>query len=142
MILLYLDRQKGSLDQDSDEKRIGYVCYKCSVVGVLNVARKVYEWAGDDTLRLMNWYCGGSPPGGSAGRSVGVVTVILTSGGPRSELSRLCTSAGWRRELVRRGCGDTADRVDCYYFTPEGRKLRSLVQIQSVRECSHHQHIG
>ena len=118
------------------------------------MARKVYECVGDDrggrqyhftlALRLMNW-------GIVAGlRQVALFLpvrrdgdcVSLTSGGPRSELSRLYTSAGWRRELVRRGCGDTADRVDCYYFTPEGRKLRSLVQIQSVRECSHHQHIG
>ncbi|XP_041352604.1 uncharacterized protein LOC121371051 [Gigantopelta aegis] len=41
---------------------------------------------------------------------------------------------GWMRELVYRSTGNTA--CDTYYFAPEGRKLRSLVQVADYLEST------
>ena len=55
-----------------------------------------------------------------------------------SQLSRVAVCPGWRREVVYRftqQAGDDERRADSYYYTPTGKKLRSLREISAFREC-------
>ena len=49
--------------------------------------------------------------------------------GKRSRVSCPALPAGWTREAVRRAGGVSSGKLDVYYFSPAGRKIRSKPEL-------------
>lgn len=60
-----------------------------------------------------------------------------TKAGVKNEAYKKPFEQGWKRELVYRGVGETSQgkrKADIYYFAPNNKKLRSMVEIDRHRK--------
>ncbi|KAL4716015.1 hypothetical protein ACJJTC_003804, partial [Scirpophaga incertulas] len=109
-------------------KRRGLPMVTCSVIDVMSVS---------ESLLMSERSQGGGPaaaaaaaPRGGGGGGRGRERELL------SPLLRVPMERGWRRELVYRATFDSQHRrnADIYYYTPQGKKLRSTREVSEQLE--------